>query len=257
MAQVFVSHSSADNDQATRIATAIRRGGHGIFLDTDGRDGINPGADWQRTLLRELHICDVVVFANSGASQASQWCHSELVVAMELGKRIYSLDISPGLASHPLLSARQGIHFDGSLDHGIDRLLGRLDLDGLTPAAPIRWERGRPPYPGLVAMDMADAGVFFGRDDEIKDLLAAIDGPLRWGSGNLVVVLGPSGGGKSSLLRAGVAARLALPGSGWVVVDPFEPGVGPLDWLAGRLASWAAGGRESPGQEDIGSTRNA
>lgn len=78
-------------------------------------------------------------------------------------------------------------------------------------------------------MDVADAGVFFGRSDEVRGLAERVDPLLGWDDGDLVVVLGPSGAGKSSLVRAGLAARLWAPGSGWVVAGPFEPGLAPSD----------------------------
>ncbi len=226
---------------AARVAEGVRLAGHSIFLDTDREDGIVPGAAWQRTLLRELRICDSVVFLNSRAAQVSMWCHSELVVATELGKRIYSLDLAPDLPPHPLLGSLQGIEFDSAIDGSIRRLTVSLELDGLAGSAGLRWERGRPPYPGLAAMDMADAGVFFGREEEIRDLLARVDGPLGQRDGDLVVVMGPSGAGKSSLVRAGLAARLAVPQSGWAVAGPFEPGIRPLDRLLSQLAGLLPG----------------
>ena len=241
LGEVFISHASADGAMASRVAEGVRLAGHSIFLDTDREDGIVPGAAWQRTLLRELHICDSVVFLNSRAAQASMWCHSELVVATELGKRIYSLDLAPDLPPHPLLGSLQGIGFDSAIDGSIRRLTVSLELDGLAGSAGLRWERGRPPYPGLAAMDMADAGVFFGREEEIRDLLARVDGPLGQRDGDLVVVMGPSGAGKSSLVRAGLAARLAAPQSGWAVAGPFEPGIRPLDRLLSQLAGLLPG----------------
>lgn len=47
------------------------------------------------------------------------WCHSELAIATELGKRLYSLDLSPGLLPHPLLLSLQGIGFDSDIDDSI------------------------------------------------------------------------------------------------------------------------------------------
>ena len=241
MGEIFISYASADRAVATLIAEYVRLAGHSIFLDSDQEDGIVPGAAWQRTLFRELRICDAVVFLNSRAGQASMWCHSELVVATELGKRIYSLDLDPNLQPHPLLRTFQGIRFDSTIDAGIRRLIGILDLDGLAGSTKLRWDGRRPPYPGLAAMDMADAGVFFGREDDVRDLVARVDGPLGQRDGNLVIVMGPSGAGKSSLVRAGLAARLAVPQSGWVVASPFEPGIRPLDRLVNRLAAITPG----------------
>lgn len=190
--------------RATRTgprAQVIRRAGHRVFRDSDREDGIPPAAEWQKTLLRELRACDAVAFLNSTASQASRWCHSELVVATDLGKRVYSLDLAPGLSPHPLLQALQGIGFEASIDAGIGRLTDNLGRDGLAGNSWQKWDRSRPPYPGLKAMDVADAGVFFGRDEEIRSLLVRVDGPLGRHGGDLVVVMGPSGAGKSSLAR--------------------------------------------------------
>jgi Novel STAND NTPase 1/TIR domain len=239
--EIFISYASADAALAARVAEGVRQAGHRIFLDSDREDGIAPGAAWQKTLFRELHICDAVVFLNSGASQVSMWCHSELVVATELAKRIYSLDLAPDVRPHPLLQSLQGIRFETTIDTGIQRLTDNLGLDGLAQSSRFRWERGRSPYPGLAAMDVADAGVFFGREDEVRSLVARVDGPLGQPGGNLVVVMGPLGAGKSSLVRAGLVARLAVPRSGWVVAAPFEPGTRPLGRLASRLAALVPG----------------
>ena len=238
--EIFISYASADAALADVVAEGVRRAGHRVFLASDCADGVAPGAEWQKALLRELRLCDAVVFLNSSASQASMWCHTELAVAIELGKRVYSLDLAPGLTPHSLLGSLQGIRFETSIDASVQRLTGNLDLDGLAQGTRFRWERDRAPYPGLAAMDVADAGVFFGREEEVRRLVARVDGPLGPG-GNLVVVMGPSGAGKSSLVRAGLAARLAAPRSGWVIADPFEPGTRPLARLASRLAALVPG----------------
>ncbi|MEV4218534.1 hypothetical protein [Nonomuraea sp. NPDC049725] len=60
----------------------------------------------------------------------------------------------------------------------------------------------RAPYLGLARFEEADHGRFFGRD-ATADRLAALVGAHR-----LVLLVGPSGSGKSSLLRAGLLPRL-------------------------------------------------
>ena len=87
------------------------------------------------------------------------------------------------------------------------------------------------PYPGLTAFTEAEAEFFFGREAETAALWRAIT------SRRLLAVIGPSGIGKSSLLRAGVAAR-APPG--WRAVV-FTPGESPVLSLARALASDHAG----------------
>ena len=237
MGEIFISYASADAALAGIVAEGVRRAGHRIFLDSDRADGIAPGAEWQKALFRELRLCDAVVFLNSSASQASMWCHTELAVATELGKRVYSLDLAPGLAPHPLLRSLQGIRFETTIEASIQRLTANLSLDGLAQGISFRWERGRAPYPGLAAMDVADAGVFFGRDEEVRRLVARVDGPLGQPGGNLVVVMGPSGAGKSSLVRAGLAGpagRAAIGLGGGRPVRAGDPAAGPAGQPPGR-----------------------
>jgi DNA-binding SARP family transcriptional activator/WD40 repeat protein len=92
------------------------------------------------------------------------------------------------------------------------------------------------PFKGLEFFDVGDADLFFGRDRVVADLLALIT------ESSLVGILGPSGIGKSSLLRAGVLSALRegkLPGSaGWRQVV-LRPGEHPCDELAHALGDEA------------------
>lgn len=90
------------------------------------------------------------------------------------------------------------------------------------------------PYVGLAMFRQEDADRFFGRERLVAML---VDQVVRH---RLVVVVGPSGSGKSSVLRAGllhhahVRAVLGVPGGPAVV---FTPGVHPLEECAARLAA--------------------
>ena len=78
------------------------------------------------------------------------------------------------------------------------------------------------PYKGLASFDRSDAEYFCGRERVVSDLVA------RLAESTLVGIVGPSGIGKSSLLRAGLLSALgagALPGSAsWpqVLLRPGE-----------------------------------
>jgi serine/threonine protein kinase len=85
------------------------------------------------------------------------------------------------------------------------------------------------PFAGLAAFQEADASRFFGRDREIDQVVSE----LR--SRPLVAVVGPSGVGKSSLIRAGAIPALKRSGEGWDACI-VRPGRGPLFALAGALA---------------------
>ena len=65
------------------------------------------------------------------------------------------------------------------------------------------------PYKGLATFDADDAEYFFGRERLVAELVARLVGAP------LLAVVGPSGSGKSSVLRAGLLPALAggvLPG---------------------------------------------
>ena len=94
------------------------------------------------------------------------------------------------------------------------------------------------PYKGLAPFDAADAEFFCGRDRVIDDLLA------RVASSRLVGVIGASGVGKSSIVRAGLVPALAagsLPGSGTWTVSVLRPGAHPLRSLRRAVKDTPAG----------------
>ncbi|MER6029926.1 caspase family protein [Streptomyces sp. NPDC001851] len=95
------------------------------------------------------------------------------------------------------------------------------------------------PYPGLDPFTADDARFFFGRAQTTAELLTRLadwaqdDGP--------VALVGLSGAGKSSLLRAGLLpavkrGELPVPGAGTWPQFVLTPGEHPLDSLAGQLA---------------------
>lgn len=94
------------------------------------------------------------------------------------------------------------------------------------------------PYPGLAPFGQDDARWFFGRDRLTADLLTHLD--ERGRTGGVQVVLAPSGAGKSSLLRAGLAAALArgaLPGSAGWRQQVITPTAAPLAVLADAITA--------------------
>ena len=64
----------------------------------------------------------------------------------------------------------------------------------------------RNPYKGLRAFEEPDVGDFFGREELVEQLLARLSGSgLR---SRFILVVGGSGTGKSSVVRAGLLPRL-------------------------------------------------
>jgi ABC-type nitrate/sulfonate/bicarbonate transport system ATPase subunit len=58
------------------------------------------------------------------------------------------------------------------------------------------------PYKGLAAFELDDAELFFGREQLVEELAARLE------SAPFLAVVGASGSGKSSLIRAGVVPEL-------------------------------------------------
>lgn len=65
-----------------------------------------------------------------------------------------------------------------------------------------------PPYRGLAAFETADADWFHGRES----MVAEVSARLRENAGGLFVLVGPSGSGKSSFLRAGLVPAFSQSG---------------------------------------------
>lgn len=96
------------------------------------------------------------------------------------------------------------------------------------------------PYKGLRAFQEADAADFFGRDALVQQLLDRLDGAAVGHDGRFLAIVGPSGSGKSSVVKAGLIPALrdgALPGSeNWFVAE-MTPGRRPFESL--ELALWS------------------
>src|SRR5918995_1775092 len=97
------------------------------------------------------------------------------------------------------------------------------------------------PFRGLAPFDSAHAEYFFGRERLVAELVAGLVGST------LIAVVGPSGSGKSSVIRAGLLPSLAdggLPGSeGWRQAV-MRPGEHPSEELARTLARTVPGAEQ-------------
>jgi WD40 repeat protein/transcriptional regulator with XRE-family HTH domain len=120
-----------------------------------------------------------------------------------------------------------------------------LDALNRVRRAPGRPPAGPAPYRGLASFQPEDAAWFFGREELALHLVRLATGPGA--PGLPLVVVGPSGSGKSSLLRAGLVPRLRTgssarpPGRAVVLITP---GGAPVQGLAEHLAPVAWPGSE-------------
>jgi len=251
MSAIFISHSSKDNTWAERIREWLldeleqrpqEQRFRSLFLDFDPDDGLHVGERWRDQLFEHLQLCAAVIVLCSEAYAASQWCLAELGVAMASGKLVLPVRIEAGNPLPKLLSETQAtalavINLEQGAAAGWDRLLKGLE--------PLNWqsrqswpppgEPGASPFPGLDTFERRHAAVFFGQDAVRRQLQATIN-QLPQRQSRLLLILGASGCGKSSLLRAGLVPWLAeADRCRWIVLEPFRPEEDPAAALAAVL----------------------
>jgi hypothetical protein len=236
MSKIFISHSSANNAHALALAQWLEDNGWGeYFLDITPSRGLSPGERWQEALKAAADRCEAVLFLISPAWQDSRWCLAEFLLAKQLGKPIFGALIEQtSLETLPhemtvewqlcdLVSGTErkaySVHSDPVVPHteisfakpGLDRLKIGLQKSGLDPST-FQWpppnDPNRAPYRGLKALEPEDAAIFFGREAPIIRGLDTLRRIREHKTESMFVILGASGAGKSSFLRAGLWPRL-------------------------------------------------
>ena len=248
MARIFISHSSLDKGTATEIKAWLGSlGFDNAFLDIDEAAGIQVGEAWEARLYEELAACSAVVLLVTPHWLASKWCFAEFVQARATGKSIFPIILTPD-GGQAFAGDLQRQDFTTDKEQGKRRLATSLTALAMHVQSGFTWPAGRPPYPGLMSFEAEDAAVYFGRDDEVMALQELLRARQRLRDLHMVVVLGPSGSGKSSLVRAGLLPRLQKfdAQGAFAVVPPWRPGTDPCTELAKALAqasgqpgSWA------------------
>jgi hypothetical protein len=258
---VFLSHNSADKPAVEELARRLERDGISTFFD---KWHLVPGEPWQLALeesLNESTSCAVFI----GPSGFGPWQNKEMraAISRRVSDRTRTFRVVPVLlpgaereqrATLPtFLRTAIWVEFpNGTLDdnEAIHRL--KCGIRGIAPG-PSAGEaiyEGQCPYRGLQAFDVDDARFFFGRDAQVDwmlERLAKDFGDIKR-ENRFLGVIGASGSGKSSLVRAGLIPAIRegqsrsgkhLPGSSdWPVVV-FRPGADPLKSLADALWSSA------------------
>lgn len=236
MAAIFISHSSRDNELAAHMKSWLATQGYEqVFLDFDKHTGLRAGLHWESELYEKIARCHAVVLILTPNWLDSKWCFVEFAQARALGKIIFPIVLSP-LGDKQVAPEIQGIDLKDWNRDGEDYLRRRIREVSDEIARGFSWDRARPPFPGIHAFDQDDAAIFFGRDEEIRDVISQLEARRVRGGGRLILILGGSGSGKSSLLRAGVLPQLQRDRTHWVVLPPFRPEREPLTNLAKSLA---------------------
>jgi formylglycine-generating enzyme required for sulfatase activity len=263
MSRIFLSHSSSDNAAAIALCRWLaEEGWNDIFLDLDPERGIKAGEQWEEALRQATDRCEAVLFLVSRAWLGSEWCRDEFRLARHLRKRLFGILIEDIAASElPVLMTRdwQLVHIAaagetrtisvalpqsgdtievGFSAEGLRRLklgLVAAGLDARFFAWPPPNDRDRPPYRGLLPLEAEDAGIFFGRDAPMIEALDRLRSLREQAAPRLMVVIGASGSGKSSFLRAGLLPRLARDDRNFLTLPIVRPARAAISGETGLL----------------------
>lgn len=96
----------------------------------------------------------------------------------------------------------------------------------------VTWTSEESPYPGLAYFTEERSSVFFGRERETRELLHRLERSGTAPHQRVIAIVGPSGSGKSSLIRAGVLPRVPRR---WRRIGPIRPDANPFLALAEAL----------------------
>ncbi len=233
---VFFSYNWRDRAAVETVALALREQGLAVFLD---RWYLVPGRPWPQALEEALGTCKAVcVFL--GPHGMGPWQQREKELALIRQARDSAFPVIPVL----LPGADPALEFL-SLNTWVDM---RQGIDDPHPiAVTVAAVRGQPPgpefreqvratlatvcpYRGLRAFREEDAPLFFGRETFTARLAGAV---VRH---PMMAVVGASGSGKSSVVRAGLVpyVRKGVAQQIWDVAA-VVPGDRPLHALAAAL----------------------
>ena len=201
---VFLSHAGVDTAAAHEFAEILRRSGLSVWFD---KDSIQPGDPWMTALEQAIQEASaMIVYVGRLGVQA--WVDREVrfgLVRNTDNSRDFRLvpvlgpEADPA-ALPPFLMQQQWVDLRDSqrAPEQIRRLIEILKSPSKQRAIPENYWTAHSPFRSLQVFEPEDSWLFFGRDSDSNELLS------RLGQAPVLAVLGNSGCGKSSLIRAGL-----------------------------------------------------
>jgi hypothetical protein len=240
---VFLGYSRSDSAAAETLRSRLKEAGLNAFLD---RYGLPAGQPWQPWLEHEIGSCGALIVL-VGQQGFGEWQHREIQLGLD---RQASADnanpfpvipvLLPELAKDAVpvgsfLGLNTWVDLRAGLDEteSLQRLVAGARGKAIDAAAAEKLLTGLTPYRGLLPFREQDAGLFFGRERFVKELVEKV---ARRTATNVIAVIGRSGSGKSSIVFAGLLPALRqerglLGQFVWKVVD-LRPYDEPLHQLA-------------------------
>lgn len=245
MASIFISYRRVDTlNDAEKLHNSLENyfGKGTAFYDDHN---LKAGTEWKEKLEKSIRTAKIVLVLYGGVEwlgadewhrkridNPKDWVRWEIEIALTSGALVIPVllrnsklppeDILPK-SIRPLLNRQFYELRDGKWNEDLSKLLrdiekkvpkyssdesksAKIHFDPLLNL-PIHESIGVPNYPfkGLPHFNKEDARIFFGRNQEVKDLFEMLQNSYR----RLILYYGQSGVGKSSLLDAGLLSRLS------------------------------------------------
>lgn len=232
---VFLSYHWRDHESVETLARALCNCAPAVFFD---RWYLTPGQPWPQALEQVLRACRAVAVC-VGPSGMGPWQQREVNLALERQAADPSFPVIPVLlpGADPVLGfLGQNTWVDlrhQPDDPGLLEILCRaIRREPPTAALQARVNATLAaicPYRGLLYFREEDAPFFHGRETAVEEVIKAVK------RNRFIAVVGASGCGKSSVVRAGLIPALRRERDEvWEVVT-LVPGDRPLHSLAAAL----------------------
>jgi Novel STAND NTPase 1/TIR domain len=226
---LFLSHAGVDSEAALRFAEQIecrpeaRNCGLKVWIDSRS---LIAGQSWQEQIERAISRDSTAFAVYLTSAGAESWVRLEIHAALDRviddRKNNKSYPFVPIIARD--LQDLRGLPLFAQQYHGVSLAEESSALQKLialvTNADASEVQLVAEPFRGLATFGAEDAHLFFGRTEDIRKLID------RLRQTNLVLVVGDSGCGKSSLVRAGLVPAFKE----GLLSDPYEPRPDPSLW---------------------------
>jgi energy-coupling factor transporter ATP-binding protein EcfA2 len=234
MKNIFISYSRHDRTLAERLARDLQDAGLNVWIDFRR---IRTGEQWREAIFEGVDQSDIMIVCLSPAAVDSEWVRREILMGFSHNKLVLPIMLEDAFTvmqqfdeTKQLLDL-QITHFEGRYEQAFQELL--TALPGIVSTPDIDPADIPNPFKGLEAFQQTDAAIFFGREDLTAKLLDKLAANKRF-----IAIVGPSGSGKSSLVRAGLIPKIRdgklTASEKWRLVI-FTPGHRPTEALATRL----------------------
>jgi ABC-type oligopeptide transport system ATPase subunit len=247
---MFISYSRQNSDFVEQLINDLDAADIVVWLD---RTGLRVGTEsWQQAIREAIRSAQAVIYVGSPEARESRYVRAELAIAEMYRKAVYPIWASgehwADSAPMEWISAHYEDFRGDKYQNALPRLIEVLLTKPLSSHSIITERVDIPPdfefrnpYKGLRPFYVEDREDFFGRERYINELLEELDSNDFLEQGRLLAIIGPSGSGKSSIVRAGLLPQLqegGVTGSDkWIYLNSIFPGVHPIEELSSVLAN--------------------